>query len=198
VTKSSTTRIERRLKCKPKGGRPEGTFRSLLDDPQCYSIAAWLLFEPLFGPHVAARLAIITIDETGPIEIGRVEGLLTMLSAEYKPPPGAPGADFDVQASSLAAKAKLTASRASAAEFDWLIESSAYLRGLIGFVASGNWTGVREAHRLLLERGWGNVLARFTRRPDLSDVGKSIDQSRLRAVGRRLLAASRPVEVPKS
>lgn len=190
MTKSSTSRIERRLK--RKGGRPVGTFRPLLDDPQRHSIAAWLLFEPLFGPHAAARLAIVAIEETGPVEIGRVEGLLSMLSAAYEAPLGAPEADFAVQASSLAAKARRATSRATAAELDWLIESSAYLRGLIGFVATGNWIGVREAYRLLVQRGWGNVLARFTRRLNLPEVSRSIDPNRLRAAGRRLLAASRP------
>ena len=68
MTKSSATRRQRRLARKPSRGRPTGTFRSLLEDRQRFSVAAWLLFEPVFGPHVAARLAIVAIEENTPIE----------------------------------------------------------------------------------------------------------------------------------
>lgn len=191
MTKLSSSRVG--LRPKHKGGRPVGTFRPLLTDPQRHSIAAWLLLRRLLGPHIAARLAIVAIDETEPIEIGRIEGLLTMLSAEYTP---SPNSDFDDRARALAAKAKRAASRATDAEFEWLIASTAYLRGLIGFVAAGNWTGVHVTYRLLLERGWGEVLARFTRRLHLADASKPIDQARLQAAGRRLLEACRPEIIP--
>ena len=69
MTKSSANRVGRRLKHKPKGGRPAGSFRPLLTDPQRFSVAAWLLLEPLYGPHVAAHLAIVAIEETTPMSL---------------------------------------------------------------------------------------------------------------------------------
>jgi hypothetical protein len=201
VTKSSGRRIERRLKHRPRGGRPAGSFRPLLKDPQRFTCPAWLLLEPLFGSHAAARLAIVAIEETTPIEFSTIEGLLSVASAEYLPPRGAAAADFDEQARSLAAKARLIANRATGTELDWLILSSGALRALIKFTAEGNWSGVAEAHKLLRQAGWADILARLARRLDIPlEPGelRPFDRNRLRAGGRRLLAAMRPEVPPKS
>ena len=200
MTKSSPGRVGRRLKHRPKGGRPAGSFRPLLSDPQCSSVAAWLLLEPMFGPHVAARLAIVTIEETTPIEFSAIEGLL-VTSADYLPPRGAADADFDEQARSLVAKARLIASRANETELDWLVVSSGALRGLINFAAQGNWGGVEVAQKLLRQAGWGDILARLAHRLDIPLESESLqpfDKDRLRAAGRRLLAAMRPEITSKS
>ena len=202
MTKSSSARRERRLgrKLKSKGGRPSGTFRPLLTDPQRHSVAAWLLCEPVFGPHRAAKLAIVTIEETTPIVFSTLEGLL-VTSADYMPPRGAADADFDEQARSLAAKAKLIASRANETELNWLVFSSGALRGLIKFMAEGNWSGVVEAQRLLRQAGWADILARLARRLDIPSEAENLrpfDKGRLRAAGRRLLAAMRPEITTKS
>lgn len=170
-------------------------------DPQRFSVAAWLLLEPLYGPHVAARLAIVAIEETTPIEFSTVENLLLVTSAEYLPPRGAAAADFDEQARSLAAKARLVASRANETELNWLVVSSGALRGLIKFMAEGNWSGVVEVQKLLCQAGWADILARLARRLDIPLEAESLrpfDKSRLRAAGRRLLAAMRPEIAPKS
>jgi hypothetical protein len=61
----------------------------LLKDPQRFSIAAWLAFEPRFGPHVAARMSTVLIEEQTPITIQDVEGLLLVIGADYKEPTSA-------------------------------------------------------------------------------------------------------------
>jgi hypothetical protein len=191
MSKSSVARRQRRLALKPLRGRPSGTFRPLLKDPQRFTVAAWLLLEPVFGPRAAGRLAIVAFEEKTPIEFTTLEGAMVM-SFTYLPPQGAPAADFDEQARSLEAKAKLLASRATAKELDWLIASSAALLGLIGFMAVGNWLGVRLAQKSLQQAGWGDLLARIGRRFDLPADMQSLrpfDKNRLRAAGRRLLAA---------
>jgi hypothetical protein len=200
MSKSSAARRQRRLARKPQRGRPSGTFRALLKDPQRFSVAAWLLFEPVLGPHVAARLAIVAIEENTPIELSTLEGAL-VTSAAYLPPRGAAAVDFDEQARSLTAKAKLVASRATEDELAWLVGSSGALRGLIGFMAAGNWLGVEQARKLLQQAGWGDVLSRIGQRFDLPPDATSLrpfDKNRLRVGGRRLLAAMHPEIADKS
>ena len=189
MTRSSVARRQRRL-----AGRPSGTFRSLLKDPQRHSVAAWLLFEPMFGPHAAARLAIAAIDEDSPIEFSTLDGVLMAASFTYKPPRGAPAADFNEQARSLATKARLVASRATETELTWLAASSGRPGSLIGFTAAGNWVGLEQSQKLLKQAGWGDVLKRIARRLDIPADVKSLtpfDRDRLRAGGQRLLAATR-------
>ena len=100
--------------------------------------------------------------------------------------------DLDEQARSLAAKAKLVANRATEDELAWLIWSAGTLRGSIKFMAAGNWLGVKQAQKLLLQAGWAGVLARVGGRLNIPLESKNLrpfDKDRLRAGARRLLAA---------
>ena len=186
MTKSSASRRERRLK--QKRGRPSGTFAPLLEDRERFSIAAWLLFDPVLGSHRAAYFATVLIEEAAPFEIGTVEGLLSTASANYRPPPGTL-ADLDDRARTLAAKAKKICSRASKRELDWLNFSSGALQALITFAVMGDAKGIGRALKMLRQAGWGEILARVERR--LDSKTEPFDQDRLRAAGRRLLEALR-------
>jgi hypothetical protein len=200
MTKSSPGRRERRLKHKhePKRGRPRGTFASLLKDPQRFPITAWHVFEPALGPHVAARLAIVLVEENMPISIETLEDLF-VVSSTYMPPPGTQ-ADLDDRARDLAAKARLATSRATEDELAWLTASSGALRALIAFMAEENWAGAQQALELLRHVGWGGVLARAGRRFGIALEAENLrpfDKSRLRAAGRRLLEAMRQKKATK-
>jgi hypothetical protein len=197
MTASSAARRQRRLKKKlERRGRPRGTFAALLKDPQRFSVATWLLLEPGLGPHRAACLATVLIEETTPIELGTVEGLLSTASAAYRPPPGT-SADLDDRARALADKAKLVTSRASESEFDWLSISSGALRARIIFAVAGDERGIEHAVKILRHAGWGKLLARLGHRLDPVGI-RPFDQDRLRAAGRKLLEALRERDTLKT
>ena len=42
---------------------------SLFRDRQRFAIAAWVAFEPDFGPHATARLVTVVIEEDTPVRI---------------------------------------------------------------------------------------------------------------------------------
>ena len=85
--------------------------------------------------------------------------------------------DLDEQARSLAAKAKLVANRATEDELAWLIWSAGTLRGSIKFMAAGNWLGVKQAQKLLLQAGWAGVLARVGGRLNIPLKSKTCGHS---------------------
>ena len=159
VTKASASRRRRRLENR---GRPAGSYKSLLkDDPQRFSIAAWLTLEPVCGPHIAARAATVWFEEKTPITIQDIEGLLVMIGADY----AAPGTgDLTDHARKLAAKARLVTSRATPREFEWLIVSSGALLALMKFVLEGNLVGIDRTLELLQRAGWREVLDHTSRR----------------------------------
>jgi hypothetical protein len=138
VTKASAGRRKRRFE--RRGGRPTGSYKSLLTDPQRFSIATWLTLAPIYGPHVAARAAAVWIEERTPITLEIVKGLLRMISANYKEPTSAkasksrrprrlrqPARNLDGYASQLADKARLMTARSTEHEFAWLTQSSGAL-----------------------------------------------------------------------
>ena len=149
LSKASVGRRKRRFE--RRGGRPTGSYKSLLTDPQRFSIATWLTLEPIYGPHVAARAAAVWIEERTPITLEFVKGLLRMISANYKEPTSAkasksrgprrlrqPARNLDGYASQLADKARLMTARATEHEFAWLTQSSGALFALMKFIiASG-------------------------------------------------------------
>ena len=139
MTKASPGRRSRRLE---RRGRPAGSYKSLFKDAQRFSIAAWLASEPRYGPHVAARMAIVLIEERTPITIQDVEGLLLVIGADYKATASAKArtsSDLDGRASQLADKARLMIARATPRELAWLTRSSGALRALSTFFS---WTRI--------------------------------------------------------
>jgi hypothetical protein len=201
MTKSSAAaRRKRRLEHKPKPGRPPGTFASLFKDPQRFSVATWLLLEPMLGPHRAACSAIILIEEITPIEIGTIDGLISTASADYMPPRGT-YSDLDDRARDLAAKAKLVASRATERELAWLAVSAEALRGLVAFVVMGDAVGTDQSLMILRHADWGEIIARVGRRLGIAlreEAIQPFSESRLRVAGRRLLEAMRAKSAAKT
>ena len=166
MTKASPGRRSRRLE---RRGRPTGSYKSLFKDAQRFSIAAWLASEPRYGPHVAARMATILIEERTPITIQDVEGLLLVIGADYKATASAKAptsSDLDGRASQLADKARLMIARATPRELAWLIQSSAALGALSTFFVDENLTGVDRTIELLLRAGWHEILDRIVGRLD--------------------------------
>jgi hypothetical protein len=158
MTKASASRRRRRLENR---GRPAGSYKSLLKDPQRFAIAAWLTLEPVCGPHVAARAATVWLAEKTPITIQDIEGLLVMIGADY----AAPGtSDLADHARELAAKARLVINRATPLEFEWVIVSSGALLALMKFVLEGNLVGIDRTLELLQQGGWREVLDHTNRR----------------------------------
>ena len=161
MTKASETRRRRRFE---KRGRPTGSYRPLLTDPQRFSIATWLTLEPIFGPHVAARAVTVWIEEMTPITIQDVEGLLLVIGADYKPPisdKASRARDLDAYASQLADKARLMTVRATEREFAWLTQSSGALLAGMKFLMEGNVAGRDLALKVLRQSGWGEILDRI-------------------------------------
>ena len=167
MTKASPGRRSRRLE---RRGRPAGSYKSLFEDAQRFSIAAWLASEPRYGPHVAARMAIVLIEERTPITIQDVEGLLLVIGADYKATASAKArtsSDLDGRASQLADKARLMIARATPRELAWLTRSSGALRALSTFFfVDENLTGVDRTIELLLRAGWHEILDRIVGRLD--------------------------------
>jgi hypothetical protein len=166
MTKASPGRRSRRLE---RRGRPTGSYKSLFKDAQRFSIAAWLASEPRYGPHVAARMATILIEERTPITIQDVEGLLLVIGADYKATASAKAPtsnDLDGRASQLADKARLMIARATPRELAWLTQSSGALGALSTFFVDENLTGVDRTIELLLRAGWHEILDRIVGRLD--------------------------------
>jgi len=148
MTKASPGRRSRRLE---RRGRPAGSYKSLFKDAQRFSIAAWLASEPRCGPHVAARMAIVLIEERTPITIQDVEGLLLVIGADYKATASAKArtsSDLDGRASQLADKARLMIARATPRELAWLTRSSGALRALSTFFRGRESHGSRPGNRI--------------------------------------------------
>jgi hypothetical protein len=203
VTKASVGRRKRRFE--RRGGRPTGSYKSLLTDPQRFSIATWLTLAPIYGPHVAARAATVWIEERTPITLEFVKGLLRMISANYKEPTSAkasksrgprrlrqPARNLDGYASQLADKARLMTARATEHEFAWLTQSSGALFALMKFIMEGNTVGADQAIKLLRQAGWGEIIDRIGGRlaPDVRANFPPFEGP-LTAQAPRLLAALR-------
>jgi hypothetical protein len=203
VTKASAGRRKRRFE--RRGGRPTGSYKSLLKDPQRFSIATWLTLAPIYGPHVAARAAAVWIEERTPITLEFVKGLLRMISANYKEPTSAkasksrgprrlrqPARNLDGYASQLADKARLMTARSTEHEFAWLTQSSGALFALMKFIMEGNTVGADQAIKLLRHAGWGEIIDRIGGRlaPDVRAKFPPFEGP-LTAQAQRLLAALR-------
>ena len=197
MTRSSAARRQRRLKQKSKRGRPAGSFTDLLKDSQRFTVATWWAFEPALGPHVAARLATVLIEEQRPLELAALEDLLVVVSGDYA---SGPGGSLDDHASGLAAKSRLVASRATERELAWLTRSSGALVALVEFLAEGNWRAAWRALELLRGAGWNPVIERVGRRIGgaLRSNAAPFDEGRLQAAGRRLLAAMKAAKAAKT
>ena len=148
----------RKRRFERRGGRPTGSYKPLLTDPQRFSIATWLTLEPIFGPHVAARAAAVWIEEETPITVEFVKGLLRRIGADYKSPADR---DLDSYASQLADKARLMIARATEREFAWLTQSSGALLAGMKFLMEGNVAGRDLALKVLRQSGWGEILDRI-------------------------------------
>ena len=199
MTRASPSRRSRRLE---RRGRPTGSYKPLLKDPQQFSIAAWLAFEPRFGPHVAARLAIVLIEEKTPITIQDVEGLLLAIGADYKPPTSDKASrtrDLDSYASQVAEKARLMTARAPPREKAWLTQSSGALGALATFLMNDKPTGVDRTIELLLRAGWHEILDCIVGRLDLALLRASRGippyEGSLSAKTRSLLAVMRELKM---
>jgi len=156
MTKASESRRKRRFE---RRGRPTGSYRPLLKDRQRFSVATWLTLKPLFGPHIAARAAVVWIEGKTPITVESVEGLMLRIGADYKPAP-ASERDFNSYASQLAKKARLVTSRATELERAWLDQSTGVLITLVTFVMEGNVSGIAQALKMLRQSGWDEILDR--------------------------------------
>jgi hypothetical protein len=158
MTKASESRRKRRFE---RRGRPTGSYRPLLKDRQRFSVATWLTLKPLFGPHIAARAAVVWIEGKTPITVESVEGLLLKIGADYEP---VANGDLDAYSSQLADKARLVTSRATELEFAWLTQSSGALVALIKFIMEGDVAGFDQVLKVLRQVGWGEILDRIGRR----------------------------------
>jgi hypothetical protein len=166
MTKTRASERRRRRKNKTtSGGRPVGTFKSLFNDPQRFSVATWLALEPLVGPHFAARVALTWIEERAPITIEVVDDLLHMASTYYAAgAASSSGGVLDDRARSLSRKAPLVTSRATKRELAWLAQSRGLVAALLEFVAQGNKLGMKKTIDLLHQAGWQGVLEHVSRR----------------------------------
>ena len=155
MTRASAGRRRRRFE---RRGRRTGSYKSLFKDPQRFSIAGWLAFDPIVGPLAAAEMAITWIEERTPITIQNVEGVLVMISADYTPPATM---ELKGHADDLVKKARLVTSRATESELAWLAQSSGALTSLITNLIRGNVMGFELAAKVLRQAGWGEILDRF-------------------------------------
>jgi hypothetical protein len=186
MTQSSLARRQRRLKRK---GRPIGSHRSLLADPRRFSIAAWHAFSDAIGSHPAARLAVVLLEETTPITIEDLEGVLVVASSSYEPPRAAKKYTLDDRAFDLARRAKLVADRATRREMDWLVTCSGALRAVVFFIAANDAAGASRALEILRGAGWTEVIEHVRRRfEDALCSNFPPFEGRLRAAARQLLA----------
>jgi len=187
MTQSSLARRQRRLKRK---GRPIGSHRSLLADPRRFSIAAWHAFSDAIGSHPAARLAVVLLEETTPITLEDLEGVLVVASSSYKPPPTADNNyTLDDRAFDLARRGKLVADRATKRELDWLVACSGALHAVVSFIAADDAAGASRALEILRGAGWTEVIEHVRRRfEDALRSNFPPFEGRLRAAARQLLA----------
>ena len=161
MSKSNAGRRERQL-ARKRPGRPRGSHTPLFADQQRFAVAAWVAFEPDFGPHVTAQLVTVLIEESTPIRIEDVEGLRLMIGAAFKPP--TLKADLDDAARELQEKARLVMSRATDSELQWLSASASALRGLVSVFLRNDVPAMRRSLDILRRAGWGKVSMRIGRR----------------------------------
>jgi hypothetical protein len=150
----------------------------------------WLAFVNCFGPHESARLAIVLIEEKTPIKVEIIEDLLVVVGADYRL--ASPRDLLDDRARALTRKAELIRERALGRELKWLIRSAGAVRALAGFIAAGNVGGANRSMVILEHAGWGDILKHLQARIDAALRSNWPPfEGRLKAAGRRLLAAAR-------
>jgi hypothetical protein len=103
------------------------------------------------GKFDAARHALLAT-KGGPITLEDIEGVLIRASAAIPLPQPLDPLNPDEGLRRLAAKAK------RARPSKWLVASSGLIRGLIGFIATNNTTGIAVAYDGLIKLGWGETI----------------------------------------
>jgi hypothetical protein len=125
--------------------------------PQRFEIACiWAFFLGFgLGPFDATRRALMVV-RGGPISMADIEGVLRLSQvsipmSEAKDEPDA-------------AERRLFAKAARREPEPWLVESSAFIEGLIIFIGAGNITGACTCLDNLVLRGWRPVISGFAER----------------------------------
>jgi hypothetical protein len=134
------------------GRPPKGIERH----PQRFEIACiWAFLGFGLGPFDAARRALLVV-RGGPISMADIEGVLRLSQVPIPLP--------EVKDEPNAAERRLFATAQRQRPEPWLIESSAFIQGLIIFIGSSNITGSCICLDNLLKRGWRPVLAGLAER----------------------------------
>jgi hypothetical protein len=176
-----------------KRGRPKGSVVPIERDPQRFEIACWWAFHEMgCGAFDAARRALLA-SKGGPITLEDVDGVLLLASAQIPLPQPFDPLDPDKGLRRLSAKAK----RAEPAQ--WLIDSSALIRALITFIATGNMTGVCLTLDELIKLGWAPTINGLAQRVETA-LGSNLPPAELDKLSpavRRLLAVARQKKVSR-
>jgi hypothetical protein len=171
---------------KHKAGRPKGSVVPIERDRRKYAIAVFWAFHELgCGRFEATRLTLL-VTEGGAISLRDIEGFLVSVSAEIplpRPDPNEP----DQGIRRFAAKA------VRARPSPWLINSAAFVQGLITFIANGNTTGACLTLDGLLALGWEPVIVGLAERIEtaLRSNIPPAELEQLSPAARRLLARLR-------
>jgi hypothetical protein len=118
--------------------------------PQRFEIACiWAFLGFGVRPFDAARRALLIV-RGGPISMADIEGTLRLSQASIPLP--------EVEDEPDAPERRLFAMAKCQGPEQWLVESSAFIQGLIVFMATRNLVGACSSLDNLWARGWGPVL----------------------------------------
>ena len=194
MTSASPARRKRRLA--RKRGRREGSHIPLARDPQRYSYAVWLAFTTLgLGPYQAAKLAIVLIEQTTPIRVEDVEGLLVVVSAAWE---GDEDELLDEYVHATVRKARLVIGRASDDERAWLSRSAGAIEAIIRNIRAGDMAGANRALAVLNGNDWRSVIEQVRQRIEpalISNVPPY--EFPLKRAARQLLEVARKYQAEK-